>query len=387
MGIKGFNKFFEKRCPRAYKNIPVTYLSGTRIAVDVMILAYKCWSRAQKYVMYRMSSSLIDNEIDLDAVRTQFLTQIWNFLKNTFLRYDIIPIMVFDGKSPLEKQSEVGSRVADKKKRLNEIGEYREQLKNQNRGGSYGLGKLQQMYNNCMYLKYEDVLTLKDFLTGIGIPTLQAPNEGEELCSALYKEGYVSAVFSTDTDNLVHGCGFLLTDVSEEKTLDEITNVYQITFKVTILDEILKGIGFTYTQFVDFCIMCGCDYNKRIKGKGPVTAYNLISIKRSLDNADFDITQLNHIRCRELFDTRKINILTPNLSVQILRLNLECIGDPLKNYLEMYQVYHLNSEIIFVYNNFKIPDDKNGNNVIISDDPVVIDLSDEFLSSLNNLKI
>ena len=40
---------------------------------------------------------------------------------------------------------------------------------------------------------------------------------------------------------------------------------------------VLSGLNMTMTQFIDFCIMSGCDYCPRIPGVGPVTALKHIS--------------------------------------------------------------------------------------------------------------
>jgi len=39
---------------------------------------------------------------------------------------------------------------------------------------------------------------------------------------------------------------------------------------------VLKGMNLSYEQFVDLCIMCGCDYCGTIKGIGPKSALKLI---------------------------------------------------------------------------------------------------------------
>jgi len=41
-------------------------------------------------------------------------------------------------------------------------------------------------------------------------------------------------------------------------------------------DEILKGFEMNYDEFVDLCILCGCDYTPTIDGIGPITAFKLI---------------------------------------------------------------------------------------------------------------
>jgi len=41
-------------------------------------------------------------------------------------------------------------------------------------------------------------------------------------------------------------------------------------------EEMMKGLGLTYEEFVDMCILCGCDYTETIDGVGPITAYKVI---------------------------------------------------------------------------------------------------------------
>ena len=38
-------------------------------------------------------------------------------------------------------------------------------------------------------------------------------------------------------------------------------------------DEILSTLDINYDLWVDFCILCGCDYSKRIRGMGPNNSF------------------------------------------------------------------------------------------------------------------
>ncbi len=38
----------------------------------------------------------------------------------------------------------------------------------------------------------------------------------------------------------------------------------------------LKELNFNYDEFVDLCILCGCDYTEGIEGVGPVTSFKLM---------------------------------------------------------------------------------------------------------------
>ncbi len=43
-------------------------------------------------------------------------------------------------------------------------------------------------------------------------------------------------------------------------------------------DKALSAINLTEDQFIDFCILCGCDYASNIKGIGPVRALQLLQV-------------------------------------------------------------------------------------------------------------
>lgn len=41
----------------------------------------------------------------------------------------------------------------------------------------------------------------------------------------------------------------------------------------------LEALGFDDSMFVDFCILCGCDYAGTIRGIGPIRALQLIQVR------------------------------------------------------------------------------------------------------------
>lgn len=46
----------------------------------------------------------------------------------------------------------------------------------------------------------------------------------------------------------------------------------------------MDKLGLTEDEFVDMCILCGCDYVPRVSGVGPVKAFKLIQDHRSMEN-------------------------------------------------------------------------------------------------------
>lgn len=50
------------------------------------------------------------------------------------------------------------------------------------------------------------------------------------------------------------------------------------------MDRILKGFDMTMEQFIDMCILLGCDYCETIRGVGPKKAFELITKYKSIEN-------------------------------------------------------------------------------------------------------
>ena len=100
----------------------------------------------------------------------------------------------------------------------------------------------------------------------MGLTVIQAPCEAEAECANLNRHNKVYASVSDDMDTLTLRAPILLRGFHNKKDL--ITHIDY--------DEILKGFEMNYDEFVDLCILCGCDYTPTIDGIGPITAFKLI---------------------------------------------------------------------------------------------------------------
>jgi 5'-3' exonuclease len=127
--------------------------------------------------------------------------------------------------------------------------------------------------------------------------------EAEALCAYLYKKDVVSGIASNDSDILAYGCS-LITDFQFSN--DDEGN------KIVMTDHsaLTHLLDLNAEQFLDFCIMCGTDYNENIFRIGAVKSYDLIkchktieSVGKFLDPTDRKgtILILNHNRVREIF--------------------------------------------------------------------------------------
>lgn len=116
----------------------------------------------------------------------------------------------------------------------------------------------------------EDAMRLLKFM---GFPVLEAKAEAEAQCVQLLKEGVVAAVASDDMDCLTFGAETLIKGVRTKK--DPVTEIN--------LKDVLKELGMNMEEFIDFCILCGCDYCDAIENVGPITAFNLIKEHKTIE--------------------------------------------------------------------------------------------------------
>ena len=119
----------------------------------------------------------------------------------------------------------------------------------------------------------EDVRRL---LRLMGVPIVEAPSEAEAQCAELVKKDVVWAAATEDMDALTFGSARLLRHLtaSEQRKLP----IVEVDLAVA-----LAGLGLSMAEFIDLCILCGCDYTGSIRGIGPTTALKLIKEHHSIE--------------------------------------------------------------------------------------------------------
>jgi len=144
----------------------------------------------------------------------------------------------------------------------------------------------------------------KGLLRLMGVPVVEAPGEAEAQCAELVRAGKVHATVS-DMNALTFGSKVLL----RNSTVPEFGKMTAVPVQEYFLDKVLAGMGMTSAQFIDLCILLGCDYCSNIKGVGPKKAVELIkkhgSIEKILKNIDVDKYQVpegwHYKEARQLF--------------------------------------------------------------------------------------
>jgi len=284
MGIQNLNSILKAVCPNAFYSLNITELSGKKIAIDAGIIMYKTMSICNKEVVNK--TNVLCEDIDNAEIETNWYKKvIYNAMR--FLEFNITPIYVFDGKPHYLKEKYARAKRGIIREKL------KEDIKNiKNELSSNPLDNLPEKIKELqkkmsLDIKLNQNMLIK-VLREIGIPCIVSNCEAERCCVSLCKDGVVDIVYSNDTDCLAWGCPYLMTDISQ-RLYDPIRGSSYYMCSMISQSYILLLLDITNDYFVDFCILCGCDYNKKIKGYGIMKLIDILKNKKTFD--DLNITE------------------------------------------------------------------------------------------------
>ena len=263
MGIEGLPKLIREVAGKQAIDTKIfSDFKGMTIAVDASLMIY------QIVIASRSSGRDMTNlEGKLTSHLNGMLFKILILLEN-----QICPIFVFDGKPPkiknksLLKRREIKERAEKNMEGLDEKSE--EYIKN---------------FKKTFRPSRDDIIEAQTLLDLMGIPYIVAPGEADVLCSWLASRKdangnrYAKGVCSDDSDMLALGADYLFKNML--KSMNKNNSTIVINLKKT-----LARMKLTMSQFVDMCVLLGCDGCNRIKGIGPKTAYRFILKYGTLEN-------------------------------------------------------------------------------------------------------
>ncbi|GAB1602826.1 flap endonuclease 1-like [Argonauta hians] len=272
MGIHGLTKLLGDNAPTSLKDNEIKNYFGRKIAIDASMSIY------QFLIAVRQDGSNLTNE---SGETTSHLMGIF-YRTIRMIEHGIKPVYVFDGKPPdmksgeLEKRKEKREEAQKALEKAEEIGDTESAEKFNRR-----LVKVTKEHNQ----------ECKQLLTLMGIPYIDAPGEAEAQCAALVKSGKVYATGTEDMDALTFGSSVLLRHLT-------FSEARKMPIKEIHLNKILEELDLTQDEFVDLCILLGCDYCDSIRGIGPKRAIELIkqhktieSILENLDKKKYEIPE------------------------------------------------------------------------------------------------
>ena len=389
MGIKNLKHLLNTFCQDSIKIKYLTEYTGKILAIDSSIYLYKY---------------IYNNSDHLEG----FTRQTLRLLKN-----GIIPLYVFDGTPPKEKDGVLKSRkdkkillyekkelyeekikiiidilndeyklndeycmklfnknYEDFKKEMNEgqiiedisddISEdtiYTNIIKLLNKNLFIYTEELEKINKKIISVNDKDIQNLKKMFDLFGVPYIIANGEAEGLCSKLCEMGIVHGCMSEDTDILANGGLLFIRNFNPDKNIIE---EYSLT-------SILNKLEIDYLQFIDICILCGCDYTNKITGIGPITSLKLIKTHKNLEtlvnilkiNKKYNIPEnFDYIKARKLFlhasDNNDFDEIKNNLKLKepdIDKLVIFLNNNSLK--IKDRYIKEINRNLIKYFNNLK----------------------------------
>lgn len=213
----------------AIKCVPVSYLSGKKIAVDISIYIYK----------FIGEDSLIENMY---------------LMLSIFRHYNVIPIFVFDGKPPTEKKELLIKRKNDKKYAQNEYNKLKLQLSSEEVDDDEKqeiITTMDLLKKQFVYIQKEQVSMIKEMISSYGMTYCDAFGEADELCALLVVKKIVWACLSEDMDMFVYGCSKVLRYFS----------LINHTLVLYDTKKIIEELNLTQKDFREICVLSGTDYN------------------------------------------------------------------------------------------------------------------------------
>ncbi|KOS17964.1 Flap endonuclease 1 [Escovopsis weberi] len=172
----------------------------------------------------------------------------------------IKPLYVFDGAPPKLKSGELAKRFQRKQEATEGLEEARET------GTAEDVEKFSR---RTVRVTREHNAECQRLLRLMGVPFIVAPTEAEAQCAVLAQAGKVYAAASEDMDTLCFNAPILLRHLTfSEQRKEPIQEIH--------LCKVLEGLNMERSQFIDLCILLGCDYLDPIPKVGPSTALRLI---------------------------------------------------------------------------------------------------------------
>lgn len=256
MGIKGLTQLVKKNSPQSIEHKALYTMKDKRIAIDTSIFLYKSLMNVRSKGDYlRNSEGKVVSHIQGLYYKT-----------NQLLTFGITPIYIFDGKPPEEKSD----CIKERNKKASECKEKMENTENPEEKKALEKGTIR--------IKKEYIDDLKHMFGLMGVSYIHADGEAEAYASELCRLGFVDAVMTEDMDTLSYGCPQLFrTCIDKSIKRPDIVTVFNF-------EKILIDFKMNHDEFIDMCILCGCDYCPTIPKVGPVRAMKYIHKYSSIEN-------------------------------------------------------------------------------------------------------
>ena len=263
MGVVGLSGWIQRLYAQHQQSKPSidwTVYRGKKIGIDILGFLYRAKSRRNSTLAY--------------VAR----------LVAAFRATGIHPVPIFDGKPPDEKQSLLEDRARQRESaslRCNRLqcDLLAPGLTDEERTAL--LCEVQRLTTATTYFTGEERELVKQLFYICGVKPLNASGEADNILAYLYQTGEIAAVVSHDMDLLPRGVETLLVPDAYALPGDASGWVQHS------LSDVCKLAGLSYDQFVNQCVLMGCDYTHGLPKVPPRAAHTLARRCRNLRDARF----------------------------------------------------------------------------------------------------
>lgn len=290
MGVDGLYKFINKNFSDIFNTVSISDIRGKSCIIDGMqhIYGQLIYMRSREKEIVSLGGKNISHIHGL-------INSLTYYLKN-----GIIPIFVFDGKTPDIKRKKIEERKKNLKDNLMKLKNLQEQKDNLNEFIN-SLSNEQDLLNDIEsaednmifgtppadsinieeelmkmhsiqeeYKKiYKKSIVMKDYfikdwiqiLELLGLPVIKASGEADPLCAYMLKKNpNIYGIISDDSDMLVFGSPILMRkSINQQFTIIELKSLLdKIEYMLSM--EFQTYIEFKINDLVDFSILLGTDY-------------------------------------------------------------------------------------------------------------------------------
>ncbi|CAH7667514.1 PIN domain-like protein [Phakopsora pachyrhizi] len=268
MGIKGLTALINDIAPKAIDQSDIKTLFGRKVAIDASMSIYQFLIAVRQQDGQQLMNEAGETTSHLMGLFYRTIRMVENGIK---------PAYVFDGKPPQMKAGVLAKRL----ERRTEAKEEGEEAKE-----TGTVEELDKLSRRTVKVTKEHNEECRKLLTLMGIPWVVAPSEAEAQCAELCRGGLVYGAGSEDMDTLTFGSPVLLRHLT-------FSEARKLPIHTVNLEKVLTGLELTMDQFIEFCILCGCDYVDPLRGIAAKTALKLIKEFDTLENV------INHLRDKE----------------------------------------------------------------------------------------
>lgn len=308
MGVDGLYKFINKNFPDIFNNVSISEIKGKSCIIDGMqhIYGQLIYMRSRDKEVFTKEGKNISHIHGL-------INSLTYYLKN-----GIIPIFIFDGKTPDIKKKKIEERKKNLKDNLSKLKDLEEKKKNLNEilnnisnesiyqipipidnnnisnnndnidndifkeeenmifgtppSDTINIEEELEKMNNIQeeYKRiYKKSIVMKDYfikdwieiLDFLGLPVIKASGEADPICAYMLKNNpHIYGIISDDSDMLVFGAPVLMRkSINQQFTIIELKKILE---KIELLLSTIykKYVKFDIENLIDYSILLGTDY-------------------------------------------------------------------------------------------------------------------------------